>query len=135
MSSSATAASPAAALTSSWREHVQRREQRRGEQARLVEQALVVADEVENNCRAALGMQLNAAVANQAALEATVRDLRLHVAGLTRRCAAHGAAYEQLAAAALEVGSVGAHLRATDAALARIGGNLEFIGARLTAED
>ena len=134
-SSSSPSSSPAAALSATWREHAQRREQRRLEQARLVEQALGVADEIENNCRAALGLQLNSAVSNQAALEATVRDLRLHVAGLTRRCAAHGAAYEQLAAAALEVAGVGAHLRATDAALARVGANLEFIGARLTAED
>ena len=40
-----------------------------------------------------------------------------------------------LAAASLEVAGVGAHLRATDAILARVGANLEFIGARLTAED
>jgi hypothetical protein len=132
---STSASSPASALSASWREHSQRREQRRHEQARLVEQCLTVADEVENNCRAALGLQLNAAVSNQGALEATVRDLRLHVAGLARRCAAHGAAYEQLAAASLEVAGVGAHLRATDAILARVGANLEFIGARLTAED
>ena len=123
------------ALTAGWREHAARREQRRLELARAVEHCLGVADEVENNCRAALGLQLNAAVSNQAALEATARDLRLHVAGLARRCAAHGAAYEQLAQAAADVGSVGAHLRATDAALARIGANLAFIGGRLTAED
>ncbi len=134
-SSSSSFSSSSAALSSSWREHSARREQRKLEQSRLVEQCLGVADEVENNCRAALGLQLNAAVGNQAALEATVRDLRLHVAGLARRCAAHGAAYEQLAAAARDAGGVGAHLLATDAALARVGGNLAFIGARLTSED
>ena len=85
--------------------------------------------------RCGKGLQLNAAVSNQTALEATVRDLRLHVAGLARRCAAHGAAYEQLAAAALDAAGVGAHLRATDAALARVGANLAVIGARLTSED
>jgi hypothetical protein len=45
-------------VSASWAKHLSEREVRRAEQNRLVEQALVITDEIENNCRAALGLQL-----------------------------------------------------------------------------
>jgi hypothetical protein len=126
---------PSSVFVSSWARHVAEREERRAQQARAVEQALLVADEVENNCRAALGLQLNACVANQAVLEASVKGLRLHVAGLTRRCHAHGAEFDRLAQAAADVGGLAAQLRATDDSLARIGGTLAWIEGRLGSDE
>ncbi len=132
------AAPPAVAappLAAAFKAAAAERDARRMRLDKAVEATLLVADDLENNCRAALGLQLQAAVSNVGRLEASIRALRGQVAGLGRTCAGHAAAYDALAAAAAEAGPVDAYVRNTDAALARIVDNLEFVAGRLTSDE
>lgn len=135
MNAASAAPSTASPLTAALRAHAAERDARKARVAASVESALTIGDDLENNCRAALGMQLHACVQNQAALEGAVRALRLQVATLGKRAAGYGAAYDALAAAVADAGAMDAYLRSTDGTLARIGDNLEWVAGRLTAEE
>jgi hypothetical protein len=121
-------------VSASWQKHLADREVRRAEQNRLVEQALVITDEIENNCRAALGLQLNACVANQSVLEGSVKGLRANVLALTKVCQAHGAAFDQLTNAVSSLGSLSNHLKETDASLSRLTSTMTYIEQKLGEE-
>jgi hypothetical protein len=137
MNAASAAPSTVSPLTAALRAHAAERDARKARLAASVESALTIGDDLENNCRAALGMQLHACVQNQAALEGAVRALRLQVATLGKRAAGYGAAYDALAAAVAvaDAGAMDAYLRSTDGVLARIGDNLEWVAGRLTAEE
>jgi hypothetical protein len=117
------------------RAHAAERDARKQRLDKAVEHVLVVADDIENNCRAALGMQLQAAAGNQAALEASVRGLRTQVASLGKVCTTYGQQYEALVGAVTELGPMENYLRQTDGALAKVGENLDYIASRLTSEE
>jgi hypothetical protein len=121
-------------VSASWQKHLADREVRRAEQNRLVEQALVITDEIENNCRAALGLQLNACVANQSVLEGSVKGLRANVLALTKVCQAHGAAFDQLTNVVSSLGSLSNHLKETDASLSRLTSTMTYIEQKLGEE-
>ena len=121
-------------INTSWQKHLAEREVRRAEQNRLVEQTLVITDEIENNCRAALGLQLNACVANQSVLEGSVKGLRSNVLALTKACQTHGAAFDQLANAVGSLGSLSYHLKETDATLGRLTTTMTWIEQKLGEE-
>jgi hypothetical protein len=111
---------PGAAAAAVFRAHTAERETRRGALDRRVEATLLIADELENNCRAALGMELNAAIAAQGTLEHAAATLRGQVVALGKRCAAFGAQYDGLARAVAEAGPVEPFLEGCEASLARI---------------
>jgi hypothetical protein len=100
-----------------------------------VEQTLLIADEIENNCRAALGIQLSTSVANQQKLDAAVKGLRTQVAALGKTCAGYGAQYDGLVAAVGELGSMESYLRSTDRQLERVVEGLDFVASRLASEE
>ncbi len=121
-------------VSASWAKHLSEREVRRAEQNRLVDQALVITDEIENNCRAALGLQLNTCVANQSVLEGSVKVLRANVLALTKTCQAHGAAFDQLTNAVASLGSLSNHLKETDLTLSRLSTSMTWIEQKLGEE-
>jgi hypothetical protein len=124
----------AAAIAAVLKAHTAEREARKQKLDRTVENVLIIADDLENNCRAALGMQLNNCVTNQHLLEASVKSLRQQVAALGKQCTAYGAQYEGLVQLVNEVGPIDGYLKQTDAALQRIGDNFDFIAAKLSEE-
>jgi hypothetical protein len=134
-SSSTASSSSSSPLTSILQTHATERTARRQRLDRAVEQVLLVADDVENNSRAALGLQLNSCVANQQLLEQGVKSLRQQVGALGKSCSAHGQAYSGLAAAVTEMGNMEAYLRHTDDALARIGADFVAVEKRLAQEE
>jgi hypothetical protein len=135
LSSSSSSASSTSAATAVFKAHVAERDARKQRLDKAVEQALVIADDLENNCRAALGIQLNTAVQNQQRLEAAVKGLRTQVAALGKTCTSYGAQYDALVAAVAELGSMENYLRSTDGNLARVVDNLEFVAGRLASEE
>lgn len=128
MASSALSGDALAALLKS---HAAARDQRAKSLAKCLSDALVVAEEVQNNCRAALGMELNSCASNQLHLEHAVKQLRSQVAALTRQGAAYTRAYAALARAASDLPPTGAFLSAMHASLTRSNENLEQVASRL----
>jgi hypothetical protein len=111
------------------------REARGAEISRRVAAALVAAEEVENNYRAALGLELNSCVSNQAYLERTLRQVRAQIAVLAKQCAAYGRDYAALEQGVARAGPPAAFLEAVGASLQRTNGHLELIAARLEGGD
>ncbi len=142
MSAATAAAAPAsgaagaalAALAAHAAAHERARDERAFEAARRAGDALALAEEVEGNARAMVGLELNAAIANQDALKVAVRQLRAQVQALAKTSAGHGRAYAALAAAAADAGSHRAFLEQTDAALERANASLAFVAEKLTRE-
>lgn len=122
------------ALTALLKAHAAERDARAKALDRRVEAALQVADEIENNGRAALGMELNQVIANQNHLEHAVRQLRAQVGALAKQSAAYGKSYAGLVKAVGELGSPEPFLTGTAASLERINGHFEFVAGRLTSE-
>ncbi len=117
------------------RAHMAEREARGAEISRRVAAALVAAEEVENNYRAALGLELNSCVSNQAYLERTLRQVRAQIAVLAKQCAAYGRDYAALEQGVARAGPPAAFLEAVGASLQRTNGHLELIAARLEGGD
>jgi len=129
-----TSASTASPLTALAKAAGAERAARRAALDRHVEAALLAADVLENDVKAAVGLQVNAALALGGELDAAVRGLRGAVAELPRKSAAWAAGYDALVARAAELPPVEPFLRATDASLARTGAALEAAAARLVTE-
>ena len=113
------------------RAHTADRDARAAAISQRVAAALVAAEEVENNFRAALGLELNSCVANQAFLERTVRQLRAQVAAMARQCAGYGRNYAALEEGLARCGQPAAFLEGVSGALARANAHMEQITARL----
>ena len=113
------------------RAHVADREARAAAASKRVAEALVAAEEVENNFKAALGLELNSCVANQASLERTVRQLRAQVAAMARTCAQYGRDYAALEQGLARAGPPAAFLEGVSGALQRANAHMEFIATRL----
>lgn len=133
--SAASAATPTSPLAGLMKQHITDREARKQRLDKAVEQTLVIADDLENNCRAALGIQLSNSTNNTHILEQSVKALRQHVATLGKTCAIQSQQYDALAAAVADLGSMEAYLKNTDGLLSRIGDNMEYIKTRLTSEE
>ncbi len=131
---SASSAAPAAALAALLAAHERERDTRAGAVSRRCADALALAGEVENNARAVLGLELNSAIANEAALRGAVAALRANVGALARECAAHGRAYAALAHAAEEAPPTRTFLDAVQGALARSNAHMAAAAERLTRE-
>ena len=114
------------------RAHAAEREARAAAGTRAAAAALALADEIENNSRAALGKELNSTVHNQSQLEQSVRQLRAQVVALSHQCALYGRDYAALAAGAEKL-EAAAFLEGTGAVLARANGALEGLGAKIAA--
>lgn len=128
------AASSSSPLTALARAAGADRAARRAALDRSVEGALLAADVLENDVKAAVGLQVNAALALGGELDAAVRGLRGAVSDLSRKSGAWAGAYDSLIARAAELPPVEPFLRATDASLARTGAALEAAAARLVTE-
>ena len=115
--------------------HTAEREARAADISKRVASALVSAEEVENNFRAALGIELNSCVSNQAYLERTMRQVRAQIAALARQCAQYGRDFSALEQGEARAGPPAAFLEAVAASLQRTNGHLELIAARLEGGD
>jgi hypothetical protein len=122
-------------LSSVLKDHRAAREGRREALARRAETVIILADELENNCRVCVGLELNNSVANQRYLDDAVRALQREVAGLAKAAAGHAAAHESLIAAVTEVGSLEPWVRHAEATLKGINANFEYVAKSLTADD
>ena len=111
--------------------HAAAREQRARALTKALGDALVVAEEVQTNCRAALGLELNSVASNQLHLEHAVKQLRAQIAALTRQGGAYARGYVALVRAVSELPPTGPFLAATEAALARTNEHLAFVAGRL----
>jgi len=131
-SSSTTATLP---VSQTFKNHTQERELRKQRLNKAVEQVLMISDDLENNCRATLGMQLNNSINNQHHLETAVKSLRNQIATLGKICSTYNTQYEQLITSVNEMGSMEEYLRQTDSILQRIGDNFTFITDKLTSEE
>jgi len=128
------ASSAFAALAAHAAAHERARDERAFEAGRRAADAIALAEEVETNARAMVGLELNAAIANQNALKVAVRQLRAQAGALGKTAAGHGRAYAALAAAAADAGSHRAFLDDTNAALERANASLAFVAEKLTRE-
>jgi hypothetical protein len=139
MSAAAPPAPPAsagalAALAAHTAAHEKARDERAFEAAQRAGEALALAEEIEGNARAMVGLELNAAIANQNELKGAVRQLRAQVGAMTRASAGHARAYGALAAAAADAGGHRAFLDEAGAAHDRANADLAFVAERLTRE-
>jgi hypothetical protein len=130
----APAGSPSAALDALIAAHEESRSERSFELMKRCNDALSLAEEIENNARAMVGLELNNCIANQDALKTAVRQLRAQVAALNRQCTGYGRAYAALAAAVSNSGSHRAFLEEADAALDRTNAHFAFIAEKLQRE-
>lgn len=98
-----------------------------------VERVLLAVDTLENDVRAAVGLQLNSVIANQQYLEASVRVLKQQVGVVSKRCVAWGGQVDALKASAAEIGGLQAYLEKCDATLARVNEHLEVAAVKTEA--
>lgn len=117
------------------KEHTAHRAARAKVTDHKVEQVLVAVDGLENDIRAAVGIQLQSVVNNQQQLEVATRKLRENIGGLTKRCTQWNQQTDALKQSVREIGSVAAYITACDAQLQRINEQLEFAAERLGSED
>ncbi len=122
-------------MTALLRAHTAERDARAGEISKRVASALVAAEEVENNFRAALGIELNSAASNQMHLERTLRQVRAQIAALAKQCVQYGRDYTALEQGVARAGPPAAFLEAVSASLQRTNGHLELIASRLEGGD
>lgn len=122
-------------VSQTFKNHTQERDIRKQRLNKAVENVLVIADDLENNCRASLGLQLNNSINNQHHLEVAVKNLRTQIATLGKTCSTYNAQYEALITSVDELGSAEEYLRNTDSILQRIGDNFAFITDKLTSEE
>lgn len=131
---STAAASATASLSSLLAAHERDRELRASALARRCADAITSADEVENNARAVLGLELNSCIAIEQALKVALQQLRMQVASLARECTAHGRAYGALVKSTQELGSPRDFFETVNASLARSNANMASVAERLTRE-
>ena len=124
-----------ASITALLKAHSAERESRSTEISRRVAAALVSAEEVENNFRAALGIELNSCVSNQAYLERSMKHVRAQIAALAKQCTAYGRDFAALEQGVARAGPPAAFLEAVSGSLQRTNGHLELIAARLEGGD
>jgi adenosyl cobinamide kinase/adenosyl cobinamide phosphate guanylyltransferase len=122
-------------LSSVLKEHRAAREARKETLARRAEAVIVLADEIENNARVCVGLELNNSVSNQRYLDDAVRALQREVAALAKVTANYAAQHEALLAAVAEVGSIDPWLRYAEGSLRNTQANFEYIAKSLTADD
>lgn len=122
------------ALAALVKQHAGEREAQKQALEKKVELTLVIADDLENNCRAALGIELNSCVANQPQLEFAMKQLRQQVALLGKKSTAYSQQYTALVASVNELGSLEPFLRGAEGSLDRIAEQMDAITARLTGE-
>lgn len=117
------------------KEHTAHRAARAKATESKVEQVLVAADGLENDIRAAVGIQLQSVVNNQQQLEVATRKLRESIGGFTKKCTQWNQQTDALKQSVRELGSVAAYISSCDAQLQRINEHLEFAADRLSSED
>ena len=122
------------ALESLLTSHEAARTERTFENNKRCGTALALAEEVENNARTMVGLELNSCIANQDALKTAVRQLRAQVAALDRQCKGYGRAHVSLTNAVADAGSHRAFLEDMDATLERVNSNFAFISEKLQQE-
>jgi hypothetical protein len=122
------------ALSALAKQHAAERENRKVQLERKVETVLVIADDLENNCRAALGIELNSCVNNQAQLEFATKQLRQQVGNVGKKCATYNQQYNALISSVSDLGSIDTFLRNADATLEKIGENIDATTQRLQRE-
>lgn len=127
--------SAASSVSSLLKQHEHERKERKHRLDRAVEAALIIADDLENNCRAALGMELNNCVTNQHHLDLAIHSLKLHVKGLASKCTNYNQQYDGLVHSINELGSVERYLADTDTSLAKTASNFDYITAKLLSEE
>ena len=119
------------ALAALLSDNLRAREARSVALSKRVAEALSIADELESNCRAALGIELNSCIANQNHLEAAVQKLRAHIAALARAAPVYAKDYAALARAAEELGSPQPFLEGINASLQRSYAHFDYIAGVL----
>lgn len=123
-----------AALDALLTSHETARTERAFEHNKRCSNALALAEEVENNARSMVGLELNNCIANQDALKMAVRQLRAQVAALNRQCTRYGRAYASLTNAAADASSHRAFLDETNAALERANAHFAIVAEKLQHE-
>ena len=111
--------------------HKEDRERRSVQQTRRIAECLELAEQIENNFRAALGKELNNSIANQNYLELSVRQLRAQIVSLSRQCEAYGRGHAALITETGKLDSV-AFLRSTSGALASANDTLDVLAGKIT---
>jgi len=113
------------------RAHKEDRERRGVLQTRRLTESFEIADQIENNFRAALGKELNSSIANQNHLELTVRQLRAQVVALSRQCEAYGRGHAALTSEVERLESV-PFLKSTSDTVVKINQTLESLAVKIT---
>lgn len=110
---------------------------RRADVERRVDAALDAAEELENNARACLGIELQNVATNHKHVEAAARQLKGQVRELARQFRGHVERVDALAdtAANSGVGALPTWLTQSEAILASIRGTFSSIEASLAGED
>lgn len=116
------------------RQHSRARAESRVSLERSISTCLDVADELENNTRACLGIQLKSVQTNQAALDGAVRKLTKEIVDVTKRLTTYRAQHEGLIASMRDAGSVATWLTQSESALAGIQDNFSTIERILTSD-
>ena len=116
-----------AALLPILKAHAAERTTRKAELERRIDGALDAAEEIENNARACLGIELGSVQANQQQLEASAKALRTQVRDRSHQFGAHNDKYDALVGSLDGMGSVATFLQQSDAILTSVRGHFAAI--------
>lgn len=128
---SAAAPPPGAAAAAAVKARGIEREVQRREVQKAAATAIELSEEVENNTRACVGIQVASMIENQRHLVGAVESLQRDVRDIERSAAAHAKAYAGFVRSIGELGSLASWLKESEHFLAEAGENMAFCEAAL----
>lgn len=140
MASAAAAAGPSAAsstdsdFTIILKEQAARRQAHKQVQERRIHQAITIAEEIENNCRACLGLELQSVQHNNKQLEESIKKLTKFTVQTGKDTVQSFKDLEALQDQVAEVGNMATWLKQSEAVLGTVASNLAFIERSLSSE-